>query len=83
MLFPVLKFKLVLGKGEETQAVIECGDRSIAIRRASGETGPDGSFPYIVLTEKTENKSSESGFCIHMEPVFDEIWDHLKKLAEK
>lgn len=82
-MFPVFKLKLVLGRGEETQAVIECGDRSITIRRASGETGPDGAFPYIVLTEKTEEKSSESGFCIHMEPIFDEIWDQLIKLAEK
>ncbi|GAH33879.1 unnamed protein product [marine sediment metagenome] len=92
-MFPVFKLKFVLGKGEETKAVIECGDRSIEIRGATGEVGPEGRFPYVTLTERSpyvtltekgeEKKFTESGFCLHSETIFNEFWDQLKDLAEK
>lgn len=83
-MFPVFKLKLVLGKDEETKAVIECGSRNIEFGRAAGEVGPEGPFPFITLTkEGGEMEISKLGFCIHSTGIFDELWDQLKDLAEK
>jgi len=58
---------------------IICGDRKITVRPATGETGPEGPFPFIILTEKDRIK----GFCVHSEDVFDKLWEILKELRAR
>lgn len=83
-MFPVFRLKLVLGKGEEAKVVIECGNRNIEFRGATGEKGPEGPFPFITLTEEGgKMEIHKSGFCIHSVAIFNELWDQLKDLAEK
>jgi len=60
-----------------------CGDRKITVRPATGETGPDGPFPFIILTEKDEEgergRGTHQGFCVDSEDVFDKLWEALKE----
>ena len=51
---------------------ITCGDRRIYVRPATGEVGPDGPFPYVTFVEED---GESSGFCVHSEAAFDEVWD--------
>lgn len=58
---------------------IICGDRKITVRPATGERGPDGPFPFIILAEKDKEGKRIKGFCIHNEGIFDKLWEVLKE----
>ena len=58
---------------------IICGDRRITMRPATGEQGPGGPFPFIILAEEI----SKAGFCVHSEDVFNELWNKLEEMLTR
>ena len=58
---------------------IHSGERTIIVRSASGESGPNGPYPFIDI----EDPLSLKGFCLSSEADFDRFFKAMDGLYQK